>query len=151
MTKDQNFDLFWGPKWPKSWPSGAHILHTTKSTGNEHVKQYWCQSSENFLRKWTKTGIFTYFEAENGPKIELLRPIFYTHIKVVTMSMWNNTDVKPMETLRKWLKTTILYIFGGPKFGPLRPILHISLKVTPMSIYKARLLWIHAWLKQVVW
>ena len=40
MTKDQNFDIFWGPKWHK----------TSKSTCNEHVKQYWCETSENFLR-----------------------------------------------------------------------------------------------------
>ena len=91
--------LCWGPKWPKSWPSEAHILHTTKSTCNEHVKQYWCQTSENFLRKWPKTGIVTYFGVENGPKIGPLSPIFYTHLKVITMSMWNSTDVNPLETV----------------------------------------------------
>ena len=48
MTKDWNFDLFGGPKWPKNWASEAHILHTSKSTYNEHVKQYWCATSENF-------------------------------------------------------------------------------------------------------
>ena len=40
MTKDQNFDIFWDPKRPI----------TSKSTCNEHVKQYWCETSENFLR-----------------------------------------------------------------------------------------------------
>ena len=27
--------------------SGAHIPHTTESTRNDHVKQYWCETSEN--------------------------------------------------------------------------------------------------------
>ena len=41
------FYLFWGPKWPKNWVSGAHIIHTSKSTCNEHVEQYWSETSEN--------------------------------------------------------------------------------------------------------
>ena len=31
-------------------------------------------------------------------KIGPLGPIFYTPLKVDTMNMWNNTDVKPMES-----------------------------------------------------
>ena len=32
MTKDWNFDLFGGPKWPKNLAPDAHILHTYKNT-----------------------------------------------------------------------------------------------------------------------
>ena len=49
------FLLIMGPKWSKNWASEAHNLHTSKSTCNEHVKQYWCETSENFLRKWPNT------------------------------------------------------------------------------------------------
>ena len=70
MTKDRNFYLFWGPKWPKYWTPQAHIPHTSKSTCNEHVKQHWRQTSENFFEKVTKVPIFfTYFGVRNGPKI----------------------------------------------------------------------------------
>ena len=44
---------------PKMRASEARIPHTSKTTCNEHVKQYWCETSENFLRKWPKTRIST--------------------------------------------------------------------------------------------
>ena len=76
MTKDRNFDLFGGPKWPKYWASEAHILHTYKSTWNEHVKQYCCETSENVLRKWPNTRNLSYF---GGPKMGLWGP-YFTHL-----------------------------------------------------------------------
>ena len=49
MTKDLHFDLFWGPKWPQNWPLKP-ILHTPlNELANEHIKQYWCEISENFF------------------------------------------------------------------------------------------------------
>ena len=53
LENDQRpeFLLIWGPKRPKIWASEAHILHTSKSTWNEHVRQYCCETSENVLRK----------------------------------------------------------------------------------------------------
>ena len=81
------FLLIWEPKGPKNWASEAHILHTSKSTCNAHVKQYWCETSENFLRKWPNTRIFTYFGAQNGPEIGSMRPILYTSLKVAPMSI----------------------------------------------------------------
>ena len=44
MTEDRNFDLFGDP----NWASVAHILHTSKSTWNEHVKQYCCEPVKTF-------------------------------------------------------------------------------------------------------
>ena len=56
LENDQRpeFLFIWGPK---KWASEAHIVHTSKSTCNEDVKQYWCEASENFLRKWPSTRI----------------------------------------------------------------------------------------------
>ena len=79
------FWLIWGPKWPQNWASEAHILHTSKSTWNEHVKQYCCETGKKLLRKWPNTRNFSYFGAQNGPEIGPLRPIFYTSLKVAPM------------------------------------------------------------------
>ena len=56
---------------PKNWTFEAHIFHTFKSTCNEHVKQYWCETSENILRKWPKSIILTYFGVQMVPKLGL--------------------------------------------------------------------------------
>ena len=78
------FLLIWGPKVSQKlnlW--GPYILHTSKSTCNEHVKQYWCETSKNFFRTWPKKArILTYFGVKNGPKIRPLRPILFTSPKV---------------------------------------------------------------------
>ena len=60
ITKDRNYDLFWGPKWPKNWSSEAHILHTSKSTCNEHVKQYfWGNIVVHIQAKYRKDRVKT--------------------------------------------------------------------------------------------
>ena len=69
VMKHQNFDLFWGPKWPRNWTFGAHIVHISENSSNEHIKQYWCESRGNFLTKYSKTWILTHLEAQNGPQI----------------------------------------------------------------------------------
>ena len=77
--QDRNFHLFGGPKWPQNWASEAHILHTSKSTWNEHVKQYCCETSENFLRNYQTPQIFL----TSGPKIaQKLGPWgpYFTHL-----------------------------------------------------------------------
>ena len=77
--QDRNFYLFGGPKWPQNWASEAHILHTSKSTWNEHVKQYCCETSENFLRNYQTPQIFLTL----GPKIaQKLGPWgpYFTHL-----------------------------------------------------------------------
>ena len=95
ITKDLNHVLFWGLKWPRNWASEAIIQHISKSSSNWHVNQDWCETSGKILRKWPKTGIFTYLGGgPKWPKIGPLRPIFSTHLKLLAMSMWSNTDVK---------------------------------------------------------
>ena len=125
MTKDLNHVLFWGPKWPRNWASEADSQHTSKSTSNWYVNQDWCEISGQFMRKWSKTGIFTYFGAQGSPKIGLLGPIFITNLKVFAMSMWSNTDMKPLKTFEKIIKNQNFYLFWDPY---LRPIFH-TLKV----------------------
>ena len=87
MTKDRNFYLFLGPKVAKNWASEAHILHKFESTCNEHVKQYCCETSENFLRKRPNTRNLTNFGAQNGPQIGPLRPIFCKSLKAAPISI----------------------------------------------------------------
>ena len=139
MTKDQNFDLFVGPNWPKNWASEAHILHTSKSSCNEHMKQYWCETNGKFLRKWPKTAILTYLGAQSWPKNWASEAhILYTskiscneHMK----QYWYETSGK---FIRKWPKTRILTYAeaqSGPKLGSLRPILYTPLILVPISIW----------------
>ena len=112
------FLLIWGPKWPKNWTSEAHILHTSKSTCNEHVKQYWCGTSEIISRKWPKTSISTYFGAPNGPQNWASQ----AHIPHTTKSTcnelvkqcWCETSEK---FLRKWPKSRIMTSTLGSKIG----------------------------------
>ena len=102
MTKERNFYLFWGPKRPGNWASGANIQHISKSNSNWHLNQDWCKTTGKCLRKWPKTGIFFYlFGVQSGPKIEPLRPILSTHLKVLAMRTWSNTDVKRVEKMTK--------------------------------------------------
>ena len=80
------------------------------------MHQDWCATSEKFLRKWPKTGMLTYLGAQSGPKIGPLRPIFYTHLKVLGMSMWSNTVVKPVKTFEKETKHQKFFLLWGPKW-----------------------------------
>ena len=86
-AKTRIFTYFGAQSGPKNRASEAYILFTSESTCNEHVKQYWCETSENFLRKWPNTRILTYFGAQNDPEIGFLRPILNTVLKVVPMSI----------------------------------------------------------------
>ena len=69
-----------------------------------------------FFRKWPKTGILTYLGAQSGPKIGLLRPIFSTQLKVLGMSMWSNTVVKPVKTFWEITKHQKFFLLWGPKW-----------------------------------
>ena len=80
-TQEQNFYLCWGSKWPKNWASEAHILHTFKSTCNEHVKQYWYETSENVWES-DLTPEFWLTWVQNGLEIGILRPTLYTSVEV---------------------------------------------------------------------
>ena len=49
---------------------------------------------------------------KNGP----LRPIFSTHLKVLGMSMWSNTVVKPVKTFWEITKHQKFFLLWGPKW-----------------------------------
>ena len=94
----------------------AYILHTSKITCSKHVKQYWCETSEDFLRKWPMTWILTYFGAQNGPEIWPLRPTLYAR--------YSKIDVNPKENFNKILKNLNFDSFGGPKWPQNLGLLH---------------------------
>ena len=117
ITEYLNYDLFWGQKWPGNWASEANIQHTSKSSSNWLVRQDWCETSGKCMRKWPKIRIFTYFWAESGPKIVPLRSIFSSHLKVLAISMWRNTDVKPVKAFWESDQTSELWLTLGPKMA----------------------------------
>ena len=112
-----NYDLFGGRKWPGNWASRANIQHTSKSSPYWHVHKDWCATSGKFFRKLPKTGILTYLGAQSGPKIGPLRPIFSTRLKVLGMSMWSNTVVKPVKTFWESDQTPEIFLLWAQKFG----------------------------------
>ena len=119
MTKDLNHVLFWGTKWPANWVSGANIQHISQSRQNSHVNQDWCETSGKFWQNYRNFYLFW------GPKW----PIFSTHLKVLAMSMWSGTEVKPVKTLRKWPKTWFWLILEPkmvPKVGSEAHITHTT-------------------------
>ena len=124
ITKYRYFNLFWAPKWPKNWTYEAHILHASKGTCNEHVKQNWCGTSKNFLRKWPKTRILTYFGTRNCPKIRPLGPIFHTPLKALAMSVWSNNDVTPVKTFWESGQSPEFLLTLGSKMACKPDIIH---------------------------
>ena len=55
----QNWNLYYfGAKGGSNWTSEVNILHKSKSTSNDHVKQYWWETCENFFQKVTKVQNF---------------------------------------------------------------------------------------------
>ena len=83
------------------------------------------------MRKWPKTGIFSYFVTQRGPKFGRMRPIFSTHIKVLAISTWSNTDVKPMKTFWENEQRPEFWLILGPK---------MALKLDLYGIYST-----HSW------
>ena len=81
------------------------------------MNKYWYETSENFQKKWPKTEILTYFGAQKGPKIGSVWPIFLTSLKVLTMSMWSKTNVKPLKKFRESDQRVKLWLIWGPKMG----------------------------------
>ena len=83
-NKHQNFDLLWGPKWPRIWAFEAHVVHISESSSNEHIKQDYCEPRATFWTKYLKTWILPYLEAQNfWPP----GPIFLHTYKIVPMSL----------------------------------------------------------------
>ena len=61
LENDQGAE-FWHQKWQKQ----AFILHISKSSSNEHVKQD--MNPREILAKYWKNLILTNLEAQNGPE-----------------------------------------------------------------------------------
>ena len=84
----------------------------------------------NFWENDERPEFLLFFLAQSGPKIGPLRPIFSTHIKVLGMSMWSNTVVKPLKTfweITKHQKFVLLWVPKWPRNWAFEAhILHIS-------------------------
>ena len=101
-------------KVPPNWVK-AHILDNSESTCNGHVKQYWCETNENFWENYQRPEYGIILE----PRMASDAYILYTSNNIVTISIWNNTSVKPVEIfLIIWSKS--------PTLGLCDPIAHIS-------------------------
>ena len=114
--------------------SEAHILHISKSTYNEHAKQYWCETSENLLRKWPKTWILTYFGSQkwspnraseaHTPQTKLFQKVTKVqNFDLLLGPKWPETssnEARLMWTKRKLFNKIIETLnfdsFGGPKW-----------------------------------
>ena len=79
---------------------------STWSNAVKLVKFFW----ENDQRP----EFITYFGAHKHPKIEPLRPIFHTLLKVLTMCIWNITYVKPVTLFEKMAKDRYSRSILGP-------------------------------------
>ena len=60
--------------------SDAHIFHTSKSACNEHVKQCWCETSEDVFEKMTKDWNFYLFWGSKWPQKSGLPGPYSTHL-----------------------------------------------------------------------
>ena len=65
MSNDQNFFLFEGPKWLQNWASEARILHTSKSSSNEHITQDQCEIQLKLFDNIVDNQKFHLFGAQN--------------------------------------------------------------------------------------
>ena len=132
MTKHQNFDLLWGPKWPRNWALEAHIVHICESSSNDHNKQDWCKSRGNFLTKYFKTWILTPLEAQN---------ILHTY-KSSSNELVNQVSSESSRNFsRKYTKTYMLTYFDliwgqkGPQIWPTGAIFQTHLKISTICLW----------------
>ena len=73
---------------------------------------------DNFLENDQRRDFFINFGAQSGPTIGPLRPIFSTHLKVLAMSMWSNTDVKQVKTFWEKDQRPELWLILATKMAP---------------------------------
>ena len=79
VTKVQNFDLRCGPKWPKNWNFGAHIVHISESSSELQVRPVWTQ--RKLFNKIVKNLNFASFGGPNWPKNLDLWGSSFTHLQ----------------------------------------------------------------------
>ena len=125
MTKDRNFYLFWGPKSPQNWASDAHIVHTSKSTCNEYMRQHWC----DFWLIWRPKMAPNF-----GPRRVYLLHTYKSSSYELANEVSREPSKKNHENRRKPIYWPILALFGtknGPKIWPTRG----NFSRTPQSIH----------------
>ena len=119
-----------GPKWLKIGP-----LRPIFSTPLKYLQWAYevilMRNQWKLLRKWSKTGIGTYFRTQNWPLTHILHTLKCSLKDHAKRYWWESSDT----FLRKWPKTRSLDLFWGPKIGPLRPVLYTSLKVAAKGIW----------------
>ena len=100
-----------------AWTNGSS--RSTNNRDTSDLRRYRIHSDITvvFLRKWPKTGILTYFGAQSGLKIGLLKPTFSSPLKVLRMSMWSNNDVKPVKIFEKMTWDQNFHLFWDPKWS----------------------------------
>ena len=94
--------------------AGTNIQHT--SNGSIYTKTD-AQAVGIFWENDQRPEFWLIWRAHGGPKIGPLRPIFSTHLKVLGMSMWSNTVVKPVKTFWESDQTPEIYLTLGPKIA----------------------------------
>ena len=86
MIKSKILTYLGGPKWPDNQDYETHILQTSKSSSNEHVKQILMWNQWKLFEKTGKDRNFDLFWAPKWSKNrnkngQQERPIFYTPLK----------------------------------------------------------------------
>ena len=107
-----------GPKWPIIRILMPIFNTPLKVTLIDMYAKTDAKPVEIFFRKPSKIRVFTCLGAQGGPKNGTKGPIFSTHLKVLAMSIWSNTDVKPVKTFWESHQTLqfLLTCTWGPKW-----------------------------------
>ena len=80
VTNDRNFYLFRGQSGPNFVPLKPIFSTHLKVNAMSNLEQYWCETSENVLRKWPNTRIFYLICGPKWPrKLGIWRP-YCTHL-----------------------------------------------------------------------
>ena len=106
------------------------------------MKQYWCENSEKFLRKWPQREISPYYR-QMAPKLDLWGT-YFTHIVHITKRSskehikldWCESREFFLTNYSKTLILTHLETQNGPKiWASIRHIFYTPTKVSPMSLW----------------
>ena len=87
MIEDLKYDLSRAQNDPEIGPLRQIFNKPLKAAQVDMPTKTDVKPIDFFYRKLPMTVILTYFGVQSGHKIGPLRPIFYTHLKVLSMSM----------------------------------------------------------------
>ena len=107
-----------GLKWPRNWASGVNIQYTTKSSSNWHYTKTDAKPVENVWENYQSPEFLLIFWPKVDQKLWPLRSMFSTHLRVLAMSMWSNTDVKPVKIFWENGQRLEFLPIVGPKMAP---------------------------------